>query len=223
MAQDYTIDSYRSDHIGQNDLQNMENNFECLRSLFSGTSAPANALAGHPWYDTGASARNAGDNQNILKVYNGTRSAWYGVMTGDISQKMIVYRNDQLDSWVIDTSVTDSVVAIKGGSVYTTGGATAGTWQSSTHALSVAETPAHAHPGTSQGSHSHTVPAYNGGGSSPWRLSATKDSTLVLNQGTTSAGAITIASQGGGGTHVHEADANVRPTAAVCTIQYLDI
>lgn len=221
MAQNYTINVYQSDHNALSDMQNVENNLECLRSNFSGTSSPANALAGHPWYDTGASSRNGGDNQNLLKVYNQTRSVWYGVMTGDINQKIPVYRNDQMDGWVIDTSVTDKIIAVKGGSTYTTGGVTAGSWTLPSFALTTSHIPAHTHGAI--GNHVHAV-----------RTQRSTDSTIGVSGGTQGAPAAHdiagAALAAGGHTHTsvgssnaHSHGATYRPAAAVHTIQYLDI
>jgi hypothetical protein len=67
MAQDFTDDCFGTSHVGQTDLTNMENNFACLKSSFSGTSAPSNPVAGMLWYDT---------TNNILKLRNAGNSAW---------------------------------------------------------------------------------------------------------------------------------------------------
>lgn len=234
MAQNYTINVYQSDHNALSDMQNVENNLECLRSNFSGTSSPANALAGHPWYDTGASSRNGGDNQNLLKVYNQTRSVWYGVMTGDLNQKIPVYRNDQMDGWVIDTSVTDKIIAVKGGSTYTTGGVTAGSWT-----ISGLTKAAHTHAdGTlAMANHIHTL-GVDGETSSNYSLG----DAITINFGKlvdldpggnrydiTSASTGNPSSNDVSGNTGAQSDAGItsdsswRPAAAVHTIQYLDI
>lgn len=67
MAQNWTDDSYDPDHVGQTDLQNMENNFGCLKSSFSGGSQPSSPVAGQPWVDT---------TNSLLKVRNLANSAW---------------------------------------------------------------------------------------------------------------------------------------------------
>ena len=220
--QNYTINSYQSDHVGQSDLQNMENNFECLRSTFSGSSTPANVVAGKQWFDT---------NKKLLKIRNNANLAWYGVMCGDASQKMIVYRNTAMDGWAIDSSVTDKVVGIKGGSVYTTGGVTAGTWASSSHILLTAEMPIHNHV-ANQVAHNHTFPnltfaygsdGYDGSGGGEARGSGGLSTSYIATTMNTATPAITVNNRGGGEGHIHAADANIRPTAAVCTIQYLSI
>lgn len=47
--------------------------------------------------------------------------------------------------WSTISSVGDTVLAVKGGSTYTTGGTTSGTWQLPDHTLTEDEIPAHTH------------------------------------------------------------------------------
>ena len=121
MGQTWTTDCFAGAHEAQTDLQNMETNFATLKSLFSGTSAPSNTVAGMPWFDT---------TKKVLKVRNTTDAAWVGLMHGDTSQKMWVYRNAAMDGWAVDgaAGIQDKVLAVKGGTTYTTGAATAGSW-----------------------------------------------------------------------------------------------
>ena len=70
MAQSWTDDCFAADHQGLTDLQNMENNMQCLKTCFSGDSAPSSPAAGQWWYDT---------NENILKIRNEANSAWISV------------------------------------------------------------------------------------------------------------------------------------------------
>ena len=67
MAQNFTDDCFDASHVGQTDLGNMENNFACLKSSFSGTSVPSNPVAGMLWYDT---------TNNLLKLRNAANNAW---------------------------------------------------------------------------------------------------------------------------------------------------
>ena len=101
----------------QADLEDMKDNFACLKSSFSGTTAPANAVEGQIYRNT---------TYSNWRGYTG--AAWVGMMVGDASQKMWVYRDSAMTGWVVDSSVTDKVLSIKGGSTYTTGAATAGSW-----------------------------------------------------------------------------------------------
>jgi hypothetical protein len=124
MSQTYTADCFASAHVAQTDLQNMENNFAALHSCFSGGSSPANAEAGLLWFDT---------TKKVCKQRDSADAAWIGLMHGDTSQKVWIYRNAAMDGWAIDSSVTDKVLALKGGSTYTAGAASAGSWTFSSH------------------------------------------------------------------------------------------
>lgn len=119
MSQTWTDDVFSKSHGYDTDLGNMEHNFAALKSLFSGTSQPASMAACHPWFDT---------TKKVLKVRDSTNAAWVGLMHGDSSQKVWIYRNSAMDGWAIDSSVEDKVLALKGGTTYTTGAATAGSW-----------------------------------------------------------------------------------------------
>jgi len=70
MAQNWTDDVFDPGHVGQTDLQNIENNFACLKSSFSGSSAPANPVPGMFWVDTA---------NHILKMRNEANNAWLNV------------------------------------------------------------------------------------------------------------------------------------------------
>jgi len=70
MSQDWTDDCFAAGHTGQTDLANMEKNFACLKSCFSGASAPSNPVAGMFWYDTA---------NHILKLRNEANNAWLSV------------------------------------------------------------------------------------------------------------------------------------------------
>lgn len=119
MSQTFTDNCFSGGHIVEDDLEAMENNFAALRSLFSGSTAPSNAVPFMPWGDT---------SKKFLKMRNATNAVWWGLFHGNASQKMWVYRNSAMDGYAVDTGVTDQLVAMKGGATYTTGGATAGSW-----------------------------------------------------------------------------------------------
>jgi hypothetical protein len=76
MAQNFTDDSYAANHIGQTDLQNMENNFLVLKSCFSGSSAPSSPVAGLLWFDTST---------GLLYQRNVANSAWGLITAGALS------------------------------------------------------------------------------------------------------------------------------------------
>ena len=67
MTQSWTDDVYASSHVAATDLQNIENNFACLKSCFSGSSAPSNPVAGMLWLDTA---------NHLIKVRNEANNAW---------------------------------------------------------------------------------------------------------------------------------------------------
>ncbi len=71
MSQDYTVDCFAAGNEAQSDLANMEKNFECLRTGFSGASAPANPVTGMHWLDT---------TNHILKVRNEANNAWLNLL-----------------------------------------------------------------------------------------------------------------------------------------------
>lgn len=211
MSQSWTDNVFQTDHQGQTDLQNMENNFACLKTLFSGSSQPASMGACHPWFDT---------SKHVLKIRNDGDSAWYGLMHGDTSQKMWVYRNSAMSGWAVDSGISDKVLAMKGGSTYTT----AGTWTQPNHTLTVSEMPSHSHGGFtgSGGAHAHDFDISGGDGGSLDRIdiaSYQQDSSMQTD--VYNAHIHDITSQGGGSAHNH--GSTYRPAAAVGTMQYLDL
>ena len=125
MSQNYTIDCFAAGHTAQTDLQNMKNNFACLKSGFSGAVAPADTVGGMRWFDTA---------QKVFKIRNEGDTAWYGLMHGDGSEKRLVYRNVAMDGYLRDATVTDKVIALKGGAIYLTGAIdTQGAWTQPDH------------------------------------------------------------------------------------------
>lgn len=229
MSQDYNANSYQSDHAALTDLANMEKNHECHRSFFSGASAPSNALAGHPWFDT---------TQNLAKIRNDANDAWIAILTGTTSQKFWIYRNDTDDGWAIDAGVTDRVLSLKGGSgLYNvSGGGVAGeTW---------ANLKAHIHTGPSH-SHSHNHQWYDADDENDDDQTYNSGGSLVeLTEGTVKANSAydyierafgigpkpigdsytnNDATAGGTGNTGAQSTADVRPAAAVGTLQYPDI
>ena len=159
-TQDWTEDLYESTHVADTDLQNIEKNFATLKNSYAGTSAPANAKPGLAWFDT---------TKKIMKVRNQADSAWLGVMYGTTSYKVWVYINAAGDGWVIDSSITDAVLALKGGSqAYNrTGGGAAGTWTvaNHTHTLTTSSDGNHVHKIRNHTAGGTTEQVYNSGGS----------------------------------------------------------
>jgi hypothetical protein len=221
MAQNWTDDTYAADHAGQTDLQNMENNFNVLKTNFSGASAPPGAVAGMDWYHTSKG----------LRIRNAGNSAWLKIWQGSASAKTWFYRNDTDEGWVVDTSVTDRVLAIKGGSqaYNVSGGNQAGIWTIS--GITVNNESAHTHgPGSLNVDirHRHlpgdeyllgdgfVVEAYEPGegGTTP---------NYSDHQGLTNKGVLGTSAAGSAHTHGLTFGGAWRPAAAVGTLQYPDL
>ena len=193
MGQTWTDDVFAGTHNAQTDLQNMENNFQTLKTMFSGISAPANAVEGMGWFDS--------DNF-VMKQYN--NAAWVGLMHGDALQKLWVYRNSAMAGWVVDASVSDRVLAFKGGTTYTTGGAAAGNWAVS---------------GLTGGNHSHTYSGTTALSGTDTIAPVGSGAAITLNHSHTYSG--TTAS-GGVGSAITSAG-TWRPAASVGSLQMLAI
>jgi hypothetical protein len=214
MSQDWVSNLYTTSTEADTTLSNMELMFATLKSVFSGATAPANQVAGQLWFDT---------TKKVLKNRNQGDTAWIGLMHGDTSQKIWVYRNSAMDGWAVDSSVSDKVLALKGGTTYTAGAATAGSWTISglsdtghTHGAGTYAGPNHAHTGTTDAcastvtptgpdgytvahpSHTHTFTTANAGTGSVTGTSASATATVTT-------------------------DGAWRPAAAVGTLQYLDL
>lgn len=119
MSQDFTDNCYQMDHEGPSDLQLIENNFACLKSVFGGTAAPTSPIAGQRWYDF---------THKIQRFYDG--SDWVCIIPGDTNQKVWSYCNSVVEGMVLVTGIYDMVLALKGGtsSYNVDGGNTAAAW-----------------------------------------------------------------------------------------------
>jgi len=219
MAQTFSDDTFAPGNVAQTDLANIEANFAALKSTFSGTGAPANQVAGMQWFDT--------DNY-VVKYRDAGDSAWLGLMHGDASQKVWIYRNTAMNGWVVDGAVSDVVLALKGGTTYTTGAATAGSWTVSglsdsghTHASTLAA-PNHTHtladssyyPGGDMIGYLARNGAVYSSGSGGHRgpKDVTGNPTATALTGSITSATATIASAG-----------TWRAAAAVGTLQYLNL
>jgi len=210
MAQTFTEDCFAASQVGLTSLQNMENNFLALKTLFSGSSAPSNSTGGMPWFDTG---------KKILKVRNSTNGAWLGVHYSSTASRWWVYANAAGDGWIVDSSVTDRVLAIKGGTqaYNAVGGSAAGSWTFSGITIS-AETSLHAHLFT----HVHEQTTFTiYGASTVVSPVDTVEFSVVTTGGILGTHYTTFESVD----HRHTAafDATWRPAASVGTLQYLDL
>ena len=117
--------------------------------------------------------------------------------------KQWFYLDTAPTGWTEIGSLGDTLLAVKGGATYTTGGATAGTWTQPDHTLVEAEMPSHDHT-------SDVVTDVDGGGSG--RVCA---ATVAVGVGTW-----TSSSTGGDTAHNH--GTSYRPAARVGIICSLD-
>jgi hypothetical protein len=137
-------------------------------------------------------------------------------------RKLYFYENTAPTGWLYESSVTDKVLAVKGGSqaYNTTGGNVAGTWTQPNHTLTTPQIPSHSHPSTiapGSGAHTHDKSmrlSVNGspsddpvaaGGSSGGTMTTTSDGIHIHT--------ITPGNTGGGGAHNH--GTTYRPYAAL--------
>ncbi len=205
MSQSWTPNVYQQATGAHTTMSNVESMFDALKSAFSGASAPSNPVAGQIWFDTA---------KKLMKHRNNADSAWRGILAGSAALKVWLYLNTAEDGWAIDSSVTDRVLALKGGSraYNVNGGNLAGNWTISgvstqNHTLTESEMPAHTHnvPVTQPG-------VTSGGGPINYPLAGGE--TDVATEST-----------GGGTGHNHgvSADGVFRPAAAVGTLQYPDV
>lgn len=238
MPQNYTDDCFAAGHVGQTDLQNIENNHACHKSSFSGATGPANTVAGMPWYDT---------TKNIPRFRDSGDANWLCLLPGDINQKIWIYRNDTVEGMVVDSSVTDRVIAIKGGSqAYNVNGGNVGgsftisginNESSHTHGVGSYAIPNHNHKWYENNAVSADDQSYNSGGSVVDLLQGT---TKVGNQKhirwydgafnslgdcwTNNAGAGSVTgTSAAGSAHKHGHSGTDRPAAAVGTLQKPDL
>lgn len=72
---------------------------------------------------------------NTKSIWMADSSQWKGVGTADIpaATEMWVYDTAPPDGWTINTTPSDQLLAVKGGSTYTTGGSSAGSFTMPNH------------------------------------------------------------------------------------------
>lgn len=103
--QNYTDDCFAGNHAAQTDMQNIENNFACLKSAFSGVAQPADMVAGMWWYDTTA---------NILKLRNEANNAWQSVWDFASNKPVIANLSNEITGAMIAAAVKDPVAGTAG-------------------------------------------------------------------------------------------------------------
>lgn len=93
------------------------------------------------------------------------------------------YLDSAPTGYSIVAGASDELLAIKGGSTYTTGGAQAGTWTQDSHALTVSELPPHSHATNA------TTSASSGGGPTIYCYASSNPQTgTTLTSGGSAAG-----------------------------------
>jgi len=200
MAQTYTTDPYvGTGKTADAVMEDVNENFAALKSGFAGTSAPASPVGGQTWHDSTA-----------RKVRNYANDEWLASLLGDASQKMWVYRNDTCEGWEVDSTLTDRVLAIKGGSYGATGGAPVGSWTQPDCTLTLSHMPAGLAPQIKVGS---------GSGSSTGVVQSTALFTSIFTSDTSIIG-FTGGAPGGA---AHNHGTTYRPAAAVGTMQKPDL
>ncbi len=147
-------------------LNATKDKLDSVQSNFSGTGAPPSPVVGMGWSDT---------TKQTNKRRNFANNAWLADIHGDADFMLWLYRNDTNPGMVIDPTVSDVVLAAKGGTTYVTGGTLAGTWAQTSNTWSTSG-PSATEPVTggvsnvASSSHSHTVTA--GANAGVWRPAA---------------------------------------------------
>jgi hypothetical protein len=149
----YGANTYAGGDVAATNLQQIENNFEYLRTNFLGAAAPADpggGLEGVIWRD---------NNKDILKVRGA--SGWLGIFACDNPSNngvVPLYRNTAIEGWAVDSGVTDKVIALKGGAqaYNTNAGSVAGSWTIS--GITVSNHASHTH---TVNNHSHGLSTTN--------------------------------------------------------------
>ncbi|MHA2069533.1 MAG: hypothetical protein ACXABY_34655 [Candidatus Thorarchaeota archaeon] len=220
----YVANVYQGDHVAATDLQNIENNFEYLRTNFNSASSPADpggGLEGVIWWDSG--------NKNFK---GRSDTEWRGIFSGAASFKIWAYLDTVPDGWTRETEVTDEVLAFKGGSTYTTGAQrNKGSWTISGIQNESSHTHSHNHKW-----HDHVVGnetrTYNSGGTAvtfPTKAETGLYRRLKITIGTVSmaSGTMYDADDGwtdndatAGSAHTHTQDGSWRIKAAVGIMLY---
>ena len=242
MGNTWIEDVYQVSGNANSTLNSFELLFEMLRANFAGDNAAAPAIEGQFWYDYTSGT----NGKPVIKIHDGVGYTT-ALLTGDADHKLLCYRPDAMDGWVVTTLGTDFLVAVKSDAgSYTTAGTTTGNW--------VISGLSHTHTGPS---HYHTISnhyhqwyeqttstqhdkVWNSASSQVSLATVTKTSGHHISVGsgvplgtpaapsvdlyTNQAGAGNTGSDGTGNTSSGGAsDGAWRPSAAVFTIQNIDI
>ena len=100
MSQTYTISCFDGSDVWSIDLQAMEDNFEALRTHFSGVAQPANAIAGMTWYDT---------TNHILKIRDETNNVWLSIWDLANNKPVIANLSAEITGAMIAAAIKDAI------------------------------------------------------------------------------------------------------------------
>ena len=196
MSQAWNDNIYQGNHIIDTDMRNIEKNFSCLKSLFSGSTVPANAdESGMFWYET---------DSKVQRYRNYTKSAWLCLLPLDSDQRIWHYRNDAPTGMAVDGSTpTDRVlgVAAVSGEYNLTPGNSMVSWLSMSH---------------THGASGYTVNTYHRHKGTSGSIWGDNESGYTDYQGSTATPVAGTSGSGGPST-------NWRPAAAVGVLLKIDV
>jgi hypothetical protein len=188
-------------------MDNLEDNDNELRCHESGSSAPSSPANGMIW------------NHSTKGLHHRSNSStWQKVLTGTANFKIWVYRNTADEGWVVSSSVTNRVLALRGTNYGSTGGTTYAGGGGS-----------HVHQIYKNGGYNAADSMYNSSGSETALTNSamyeTKDNNPVsarfIRLGTVTTGDVTGLDNAY--TKARTITSAYRPAAAVGTLQYPDI
>lgn len=225
MSQDWFVDVYQSDTKSAHDIMTqIELMLETLKSSFAGAAYAPDPMGGMPCH------RPLG-----RRIRNYPNTAWLSSLMGDVNQRMWVYRNDTCEGWLIDATIADVVLGVRGGTLAynVNGGNLAGSWTISgvtvdPHTHNVSNHVHQWYDRTGSGDDrtfnaGGGATALAGGGKQGLEISVnTGDTTSGIDMDcyTSPSGAQTSSTQN---TNTTSSSAIWRPRAAVGTVQYPDL
>jgi len=105
MSQDYNDNIPTWANQTDTDVTKIKNNFAALKSTFSGTTAPSDAVAGMWWYDTTA---------HILKVRNEANNAWLSVWDLANNKPIITNLSNEITGTMIAAALKSPAAGTEG-------------------------------------------------------------------------------------------------------------
>jgi hypothetical protein len=195
----YGANTYEGGDVAAVNLQQIENNFEYLRTSFKSSSAPADpggGLEGVVWWDS-----------NKKNFKGRSNSAWRALFSGSSLFKIWAYLDAAEDGWTRDSNPADQVLSLKGGTTYTTGAQyDKGSWTIT---------------GVSVDSHNHQWHKYDSGKSvnqrsRSWQSNGSTEIVISANTNYETGGLISIVT-GGADPFVQDASLYTKDNTATTT------